>query len=467
MITQWQPVLSRRKGTLHTELLLSLRRDIAEGVLAAGEQMPTHRDLAKNLGIGVGTVTKAYAEAERLGLLSSAVGRGTFVAGRQLETAGDTGLIDLTLNVQTLDAVQRRLPDALLRLRDRADLADYVNYAPQAGIDWHRQEIAGWLKETAHFPRVNWQHLMMTTGSQHAMSLVVDHLCRPGDTVLVEAASFIGFLALLKYRGLKSCGVAMDGEGMIPAALEAAIDASGSRVVYLQPTLHNPTTRTMSRTRREEIAEIAARRQLWIIEDDVYAPIAIDLSGNQAEGAGLVPLATMVPDRTFYIGSVSKVLAPGFRVGFLLAPDAAIFAQLCTGMRANSYAASTLGALLVVQWIKDGVAGDIRQEIAAEALWRMRLARRLLGDAIETPSFLTSLHAWLPMSQLRAERIANDALRRGVMLTPPSSFNVLGEQTSGLRLCLNVVDRATLDRALHLIRAALANEDHRNHASIV
>jgi DNA-binding transcriptional MocR family regulator len=231
--------------------------------------------------------------------------------------------------------------------------------------------------------------------------------------------------------------------------------------------MHNPTTRTMSRKRRESIAEIARRRQLWIIEDDVYAPLALDLTGHRPQTANLVPLAALVPERTFYISSVSKVLAPGFRVGFLLAPDAPAFDALCTGMRANSYSASTLGALLVTQWIKDGIASEIRQEVATEAMGRMHLARRLLGDAIEPPSFPTSLHAWLPMSQLRAERIANDVLRRGVMLTPPSSFNVLGEQTAGLRLCLNVVDRAKLERALRLIGAALADEHHRSHPPIV
>ena len=464
-MTEWKPVLSRRKGTIHSELLLSLRRDIASGRLVAGQQMPTHRELAKQLGIGVGTVTRAYAEAERLGLLSSAVGRGTFVTGSQPDMESGTGMIDLTLNVQVLEPVQRRLGDALMRLRERTDLGEYVNFAPIAGIEWHRQEAAGWLKDVAHFPRVKWEHLLMTTGSQHAMSLVVDHLCRAGDTVLVEAASFSGFLALLRSRGLEGCGVAMDAEGMIPAALEEAIDRTGSRVVYLQPTLHNPTTRTMSRQRREQIADIAERRGIWIIEDDVYAAIAIDFEGRPPRR--VVPVSVLAPERTFYIGSFSKVLAPGFRVGFLLAPDAAAFAQLCIGMRASSYSASTLGALVVMQWIRDGIAREIRQEIAAEADWRMRQARRILGDVIEPPSFSTSLHVWMPMSQLRAEQVLNDALRRGVMLTPPSSFNVLGEQTAGLRLCLNVVDRAQLDRALHLVDAALTGSQHRGHATIV
>ncbi len=100
------------------------------------------------------------------------------------------------------------------------------------------------------------------------------------------------------------------------------------------------------------------------------------------------------------------------------------------------------------QLIKDGEADGILGAVAQEATSRMALARRMLGDAIEPPSFPTSLHAWLPMPKLRTERVTNGALRRDIILSPPASFQVDGALTSGVRLCLNAVSRSDLDRAL-------------------
>jgi DNA-binding transcriptional MocR family regulator len=451
----WAPTLPDTPVTLHNRLLRALQEDIASGVLEPGTQLPPHRALAQQLGVSVGTVTRAYAEAERLGLLTSTVGRGTFVASSSSATSDDEdALIDLSLNVQSLDAATSRIGEALARLQRRPDLRDVIHYTPHAGIEWHRQAFAGWLESRANFTGVDWRRLAIVTGAQHGMSLVLDEVCRRGDIVLTEAATFSGFLAIAAYRGVRFEGVAMDGEGMIPGALDDAVRQFGSRVVHLQPTLHNPTTRTMSMPRRQAIAEIARRHDLTIIEDDVYSPIA---SMSLRTPFDVTPMATVAPERTWYVGSVSKALAPGLRVGMVVAPDSREFDLLCVAIRAQYYASSSLASLLVAQWIRDGEAERMLLAAAEESRARQALARRLLGDAIEPPLYDTSLHVWLPMSELESERFANTALRRGVMLTPPSSFLVDGSAVSGVRLCLNAVTRPRLERALKIIRSILAD----------
>jgi len=460
----WTPAINAGSGSLHHQILHALREDIASGQLAPEERLPTHRDLANRLGIGVGTVTRAYAEAERIGLLTSTVGRGTFVAGatsgsRDSNLNGfpnDPGaVVDLSLNLQSHDIAAGRIAGALARLPLRPDFAQNLTAAPHAGIDWHRQALAGWFRQTARFDGIDWRRVLVTTGAQHAMSIVVATLCRSGDVILTEAATFSGFRALAEHRGVRCVGVAMDREGIEPEALETAIGSTGSRLLYVMPTLQNPTTRTMSRRRREEIVRIARAHDLTVIEDDVYAPLAFALDGPPTD---LVPLASLAPERTCYVSSASKAIAMGLRVGVLVAPDATRFEAFTRTMRADCYAASSIAALLVCQLIKDGQADDILAAVAQEASSRMMLARRMLGDAIEPPSFPTSLHAWLPMPELRAERVANGALRRDVILTPPSSFQVDGTLTSGVRLCLNAVSRTDLDRALRAVRSALADE---------
>lgn len=455
----WTPSLDDSTGTLHQRLVSAIRDDIHVGKLLPEDQLPTQRELAARLGIGIGTVTRAYAEAERLGLVSSTVGRGTFVTAGGVEewdsSGRDTGPIDLSLNLQSHPAAASGVAGALARLPLRPDFSQSLSATPHAGLDWQRQTLSTWLRRAAHLDGVDWRRLIVTTGAQQAMSLVIETHCRPGDTVLTEAVTFSGFRALAEHHALRCVGVGMDDQGIDPDTLERAIIETGSRLLYLMPTLQNPTTRTMSRTRRENIARIARQYDLTLLEDDVYGPLAFVPGTDRAD---LVPIASLAPERTCYVASASKTIAMGLRVGMLIAPDEARFASLTRAMRVDCYAASSISALLVCQMIVDGLADEVRIAVAQEAASRMALARRTLGDAIETPSFPTSLHAWLPMGELEAERLANRAMQRGVILTPPSSFIVDGSLESGLRLCLNAVSRPSLDRALVILRGALADD---------
>jgi len=458
MIELWTPQLDSSFGTLHERLVRAIRDDIDAGTLLPEDQLPTQRDLASRLGIGVGTVTRAYAEAERLGLVTSTVGRGTFIAagGPTQDADESTGApIDLSLNLQSHPAAGDRVATALARLPLRPDFVQSLSATPHAGLDWQRQTIASWLRRTAHFDGIDWRRLIVTTGAQQAMSLVIGTMCRPGEIVLTEAVTFSGFRALAEHSGLRCAGVDMDDEGIEPDALERAVVATGSRVLYLMPTLQNPTTRSMSRARREEIVRIARRHDLTLLEDDVYGPLAFVPGADRPD---LVPIASLAPERTCYVSSASKAIAMGLRVGVLVAPDEARFAALSRAMRVDCYASSSIAASLVCQMIKDGSADEVRIAVAQEAVARMALARRALGDAAVPPSFPTSLHAWLPMGELEAERLANRVMRRGVILTPPASFIVDGDLESGLRLCLNAVSRPALERALVILRGALADD---------
>ncbi|MGH2551763.1 MAG: GntR family transcriptional regulator, partial [Thermomicrobiales bacterium] len=153
MDTIWRPVITSKGGTLHERLIDALRADVASGALDAGTRMPTHRELARTLKIGIGTVSKFYAEAERHGLLTSHVGRGTFVADQRgsFERASD-GPIDLTLNLPPTRAAASRLGETLASFRKRDDFPDYIAIAPQPGLDRHRQAGAVWLKRWANLP---------------------------------------------------------------------------------------------------------------------------------------------------------------------------------------------------------------------------------------------------------------------------------------------------------------------------
>ncbi len=377
METNWRPQLNAGTGTLHQQLIAALSGDVASGALEPGARMPTHRELARQLEIGIGTVSKFYAEAERLGLLSSHVGRGTYVAGlMSTEPEANDRPIDLTLNLPPPEIPAARFAAALTRLQQRGDFTEMLQIAPQPGLDRHRQAGAIWLRRWANLPPVDWRRLIVTGGAQHGMFLALSALCRPGDTVLTDAVTFHGVAAIAEQRGFTLTGLPLDGEGMRPDALEDAVIRTGARVIYVQPTLHNPTARTMSTARREEIVRVARRHDCWLVECDVYSPLA------RASGAlnEIVPLAALAPERTIYAGSVSKSLGSGLRVGYLVAPNETIFDRLILGMRASIYSNGPLGPEIATQWIGNGDA-DVFRRTGLVPHDNQQIAPQQLADA--------------------------------------------------------------------------------------
>ena len=445
----WSPVLGDEAGTVTARLLAALRRDITDGTLPPGARLPPHRDLAHRLGLGLGTVTGVYAEAARQGLVTAHVGRGSFVA----ETAPlkrDTGALAMGQNVPPLEFTARRFAAALARLRHHPGLADQLSYAPPAGRDADRRAGALWLQQTSAFGRADPEKLVVTTGAQQAIALAIDMLCRPGDTILTEAATYFGVRSIARAGGYTVRGLAMDGEGLLPAALDRAA-AEGARVLYTLPTLQNPTGRIMSAARRAEIVAVARARDLWIVEDDLYSAFAL--------GTAPAPLSALAPERCFYINGVSKAIAPGLRTGYLLLPDEARVDQVVRLIRAQLYAPATLGTMVASQWIEDGSAAEIVAEVQAEMAVRGDLAARLLGDAMEKPADRRCPHLWLPMEELAAERLAAQLLRHGIEVTPPAAPVVDASMISGVRLCIGALpDRIALEAALTIVATALKEE---------
>jgi len=203
----------------------------------------------------------------------------------------------------------------------------------------------------------------------------------------------------------------------------------------------------MGPRRRAEIVAIARARDLLILEDDIYAPFA---------DAGRPPaLAALAPERTFYISSLSKAVAPGLRAGFLAAPRQADLERLVPIVRARCYAPATMGALIATAWMEEGIADEIAAEVRQEVCVRVALAKSILGAALD-PAAGSAPHLWLPMPELQAERLAARAARAGVEVTPPSAPVVDPQLMQGVRLCVGAVrEREVLKAALETVATAL------------
>jgi len=418
-MTMWTPKLDGRPGPRYLRIASALREDIASGRLAPGTQLPTHRDLADALGVTVGTVSRAYAEAARQNLVSGEIGRGTYVRmeSRREElfpTPSEHGedTIDLSLTRPVVDVEQLNLSEALADLASSEGIARMLDYQPNVGLYAHRRTAAQWLSRRglAATP----ERVVVTAGGQNGIAVVLAALTQPGDVVLTECLTYPGLKGIAKALHLQLAPVAMDEDGMLPDSLEAAAVSRGSRVVYTVPTLHNPTTTMMSTARRAELAQVARRLDLGIVEDDVNGQLLPDAPA---------PLSVLAPERSYCVASTSKFLAPGLRIGFVITPEGRA-PRVSAGVRAFTIMASPLVAELTCRWIADGTADRIVARQQEEAQQRQRIAARVL-DGFDFRTQPRGYHLWLQVPEpWQTEDFVVQAREHGVLVSPASAFAV-------------------------------------------
>lgn len=438
----WTPRLADSGGLAHERLVTALAEDIAEGRVPGGARLPPHRELAYQLGLGLGTITKAYAVLERRGLVQSIRGRGMFVASLVSRPAA---LVDLSINVPPHVLGDRLLAATLGRLSQRLGAEAFGAYAPAAGRPEHRGAMARWLAgQGLDCPA---DRVLLCHGAQHALWVAFAAACPPGGVILTEAITYPGAIQIARASGRRLVGLAMDGEGLLPEALEQALarlPGASPRVLYVTPTLQNPTTATMSVGRRHDIVRLCRSHDVTIVEDDVYAALL---------APALPPLAALAPERTLHVGGLSKTLSPGLRIGSLALPPGWV-APALAALQASSTMASPLAGLIMEEWLADGTAASVAASIRAEAARRSVLAETLLPEGSLRAA--ACFHVWLPMPLLAAERLARQAAASGVLVMPPDApLTDPAAASGGIRLSLGGPPIAVLEQALMAIIACL------------
>jgi DNA-binding transcriptional MocR family regulator len=445
----WVPTISPQAGPLYRQIAEAIERDIVSGRVRRGQQLPTHRALAQALEIDLTTVTRAYADARARGLIEGRVGQGTFVSESSLRPPALTPEIvdvDLSMNVPPRPAeaaLDFRIAQGLAAIERRTGFSALMNYQQPGGGRGELEQIARWL--APRLPGLSIERMAIFPGSQSAIFSVLTFLCHPGDCVLTEALTFPGFRSAAQKLGLTVAGVAMDAEGVIPDALAKAIRARRPKAVYLTPTIHNPSTATMTGRRRWDIAAILRRSGVPLIEDDAYG--FLDPSHDW--------IATLIPDQTFVTTSLSKCLTPGLRVSFLTAPDEASAAGSLGILQTIAQMAPPLMVALTMEWLRTGDAERIILAIRVEAGARQKLAARILrGHACSAhPS---GHHVWMPLPQgcSRTDFVAQLS-RRGLSVVASDAFAV-GPPPQAIRLGLGAArTREDLASALYLLTATL------------
>jgi DNA-binding transcriptional MocR family regulator len=461
-MTIWLPDLSSRSGPRYQAIAAAIVDAIDKGDLPPGSRLPPQRDLAWKLGVTVGTVSRAYMLAEQRGLLSGEVGRGTYVrdrgtaAGAQLLGRWNDGAMDLSRNVPHSDVHDAALRSALHTLADRQGIERLLHYMPSAGHPEHRAAGAAWIGRTGL--RVTPEQVLLTGGAQQAMAAIVGTLLNPGEVALTEALTYCGLMDVARLHRARLEGVAMDDEGMLPDALERAVRSSGAKLVILTPTVHNPTTAIMGTERRHAIVEVARRHDLTIVEDDVYGFLPLDRPA---------PIAALAPERTIYVASASKCIAPGLRVGWIACPPALV-EPLTDAIHAMSIALPAMTAEVVRMWINDGTAARLTETLRRETAARQELMAEIFTGFTmrrHPASFHVLLH--LPEPWV-AEEFALAARERGLIVIAAPTFAVTrGAAPSAVRISLSAAaNEEILGRALSDLRNLL-NSGPRHRRAII
>jgi len=398
----WRPTIDPGGSTpLYIAIANQLAADVASGKLEPYARLPTHRDLAWTLGCTIGTITRAYAEAERRGLVHGEVGRGTYVRPpaipyadpvvarsavnptgdpRAVMDAAPSRLIDLAMNWPAEVGEDELLRRTLADIAKMKDINSLLEFSGRAGLERHRAAGARLLARRQHLrPRgktatatpIDPAHVLISAGTQHALMVTLAALTAPGDAVLVEDLTYPGVVSLARLMRLRLKSIACDADGPLPGAFEAACRVGDARAFYMTPVQHNPTGRTISEGRRRELARIAETHELPIIEDDVYGFFPTEAPP---------PIAAFAPEHVIHLAGLSKIGAPGLRIGFLHAPPR-LAARLAAAMAAASWTAAPIAAEVATRWIDEGVLDEILRRKREEARRRFDIAAPIFRDA--------------------------------------------------------------------------------------
>jgi len=477
---------------LHEQLLGGLRAALAAGRLAAGSRLPATRDLAQRLGVNRGTVQKAYAALVTAGEARAGVGQGTFIVGP--EAAGpllppSAGLVPPPQTAEDPEwerlarwstrpgviSLAGGMPDARLfpvePFRDSLNQAlgeegsDLLQYGPSRGHGPFLEALARRLAQRGLDVPV--ENLLVVSGSQQGLDLVARVLIQPGDAVVVEEPTYSGALALFRMMGARLISVPVDEDGMQVDRLESILARERPRLVYTIPNFHNPTGVTLSLARRQRLLEVCAAAGVAVVEDDADGELSYD-------GEPPRPLAADAgSDGVIYLGTSSKLLFPGLRLGWVAA-DTQVIRALEAVKRV------VIRALEAVKRVADLHTPPLLQ--AAMTRFLQTAACRQLVHTVRTSyhrrrdTILASLAAEMPESVtwtrprgglslmvdlpegIKAGDLLARAVEEGVVFAPGSLFTAGRSDDGRLRLTFGGVDEDGLREGISRLARALRAE---------
>lgn len=454
----WTKKLQKSDKPAYLLIAELIADDVRTGRLVARDRLPTLRDLAEDLQLNYTTVARGYSEARKRGLIDTHAGMGTFVRGSSpgLPLRGGSAA-EMTMNLppEPQDPLLlSHMHDSAAGLLASADLYGLLRYQDFGGTRHDREVATHWLRR--RLPACRAEQVLVCPGIHCVLTALLSQLARPGELVCVEALTYPGLKAIAAQLGIQLHALPLDGDGPSAEAFEHACKTLHPKALYCNPTLLNPTTTTVSRSRREALADVALRYAIPIIEDDAYGMLPRTLPPA---------MATLAPGLTYYITGFSKCFGAGLRSAYVCSPGERQSQRLAGAMRATTVMASPLTNALASLWVADGTAEAMLDAMRDECTARQAIAQRCLalhGMRGHTESF----HLWLPVGGgWSPVEFAAHLRSQGVGVVASTAFSTDGDPPDAVRICLG--GPSTLDECEHgmqLVADTLLHPAH-HHAT--
>lgn len=384
----WKPDISKKTGPKYLALVSLLEEDIQNGVLSAGTKLPPQRELADFLNINLSTVSRAFKLCEQKGLLSAAVGSGTFVSA---DVTAETVLICGRENPQMIEmgalvpqvSVNQKVKRYTEQLLKRPDALKLFSYEDPEGTNRQRRASAIWLQKSNLF--TDSSHIVLAAGGQNALTAALLALLERGDKLGTDPLTYPGVKTAAKLLGIQLLPVQQKNLEMTEEGIRYAIQNEHIKGIYVIPDFHNPTTHIMSLETRKMIASVAQEKNLVVIEDGINTLLT---------SSPLPPIASFAPEQTIYLSSLSKTVSAGLRIAYVHVPQKYRQA-LATALYSMNISVSPLLATVSAGLIEDGLADEILCERRQELIRR----NRIVSDALN--GFVTASEAASPMRYIR------------------------------------------------------------------
>jgi DNA-binding transcriptional MocR family regulator len=306
------------------------------------------------------------------------------------------------------------------------------------------------------------EQMIVTTGSQQALDLLGKTMISPGDKIIVEAPTFLATIQCFRLYGAQLISAPIDADGVQTDRLEALIAEHKPKFVYLIPTFGNPSGAMLSRERRKRVLELAVQYRTMVVEDDPYG----DLYFNEAPPPSLLALSADVPGSREWLahcGSLSKVLSPGLRIGWMIAPSE-LLAKATMCKQFSDAHTSTFAQATAANYLKSGrmpsTLSHVRQVYAERAQAMSTALRKELGDAIDFAQPQGGLFVWARLTGLDGKasdgaEFARRAIDNGVAFVPGTPFYATDPDFSTLRLSFATADVAKIQEGIGRLRRSI------------
>lgn len=408
---------------------------IAEGVntgeLPSRYRLPPLRDLAEILSLNYTTVTRGYAEARRRGLIDSRPGLGSFIRSKAVTSSTlPISHYEMTMNAPVEPAgtvIEEALRTGAINLFNSTNLSSLMRYQDFGGSAEDKAAAILWTGRKLKIE--NEAEVLVCPGIHSALVGIMTLIKRRKGAVCVSSLIYPGMKAIASHLGVKLKAVRCDELGPDPLAFEALCRSGEISALYINPTLHNPTTMTIPADRRRALAESCQRYNISVIEDDAYAALTEER---------IPAFAELAPELTWYITGMSKCFGPGLRIAFLKGPGKQATQLLASVLRAMTVMSSPVTNALARQWINDGTAERMLNAIKHEAKIRQQLAALYLSE-YEYQADTAGYHLWLPLPKMLNSNSSDAAAKlreKGISAVSGIAFCTDNNPVEALRLCL-------------------------------